>query len=311
MKYSNCLINFIILVIIFYFLFAVLKFLFVPLLFIVALVLVYKLGKSAYKKYKCSQPEYLELIFSILGYLSTRVSADKFTTLKTVDNVIASLQLNSEQSNQARNCFDIGESYSEKQIQDVIDKNEKNLRSISDKIQVLSYWSTAFFNDAVFTKEEQKLFLIFANKIGFSNAEATKIMGACCEKNHFYYDQSTGNYTSNFDFRSFFSRFGFNFDQGNFGGQNNYYDYGNNSQSSSSNGYGYNSETELQTAYKILDIDENTSDTDAKRAYLRLMKRYHPDRTQNLSEQEQKRYNEMCQQIQASWEVVKKYRHIR
>lgn len=82
------------------------------------------------------------------------------------------------------------------------------------------------------------------------------------------------------------------------------------SQSNSSNDYSYTSNEELQTAYSILGISSSTSDADAKKAYLMLMRRYHPDRVRSLSEAERIRAKEMSQKINAAWEKVKKFRDI-
>lgn len=82
------------------------------------------------------------------------------------------------------------------------------------------------------------------------------------------------------------------------------------SQSNSSYDYSYTSGEELRAAYSVLGISSTTSDADAKRAYLVLMKRYHPDRVKSLSESERIRAKEMSQKINAAWELVKKFRNI-
>ncbi len=55
----------------------------------------------------------------------------------------------------------------------------------------------------------------------------------------------------------------------------------------------------------------DTPEAEAKRAYHRMMYRYHPDRAygKKLGEAEIQRYKELCQQIQNAWETVCKARN--
>ena len=40
--------------------------------------------------------------------------------------------------------------------------------------------------------------------------------------------------------------------------------------------------------YKVLEIDKNASDTEIKKAYHKLARKYHPDRNNNDKESEEK-----------------------
>ena len=94
----------------------------------------------------------------------------------------------------------------------------------------------------------------------------------------------------------------------------------NSSGSSNSGSQGYSggksggtsySEEKLDQAYLLLQITMDTPEAEAKRAYHRMMHRYHPDRAygKKLGEAEIQRYKELCQQIQNAWETVCKARN--
>ncbi|MGN1393330.1 MAG: co-chaperone DjlA [Succinivibrionaceae bacterium] len=86
--------------------------------------------------------------------------------------------------------------------------------------------------------------------------------------------------------------------------------YRNNNQESEEQTYAQNSfEDELENAYNTLGVSKDTSFKEIKKAYLRLMKKYHPDRlaSQGLSEEMIKIYTEKTQTIQQAYEVIKKH----
>ena len=55
-----------------------------------------------------------------------------------------------------------------------------------------------------------------------------------------------------------------------------------------------------ENAYKILEIVKTASNTELKRAYRKMVKKYHPDKLQGLGEEHLKGANEKFQNIQAS-----------
>ena len=67
----------------------------------------------------------------------------------------------------------------------------------------------------------------------------------------------------------------------------------------------------LRSACLLLQIDENAPEAEAKRAYHKLMHRYHPDRAygKNLPPDEVQHYKELCQEIQNAWEIICQERH--
>ncbi|MEO9570643.1 MAG: TerB family tellurite resistance protein [Polaribacter sp.] len=60
-----------------------------------------------------------------------------------------------------------------------------------------------------------------------------------------------------------------------------------------------------ENAYKILEITKIVSDDEVKKAYRKMVKKYHPDKLQGLGEEHLKGANEKFQSIQAAYEKIK------
>lgn len=67
----------------------------------------------------------------------------------------------------------------------------------------------------------------------------------------------------------------------------------------------YNS---TDSAYKILEIEKSASDSEVKKAYRKMAKKYHPDKLQGIGQEHMKGAQEKFQKIQAAYESVKKER---
>jgi DnaJ like chaperone protein len=61
-------------------------------------------------------------------------------------------------------------------------------------------------------------------------------------------------------------------------------------------------------SYKILETDKSSSNDELKRAYRKMVKKYHPDKLQGLGEEHLKGANEKFQSIQAAYEKIKNER---
>lgn len=62
------------------------------------------------------------------------------------------------------------------------------------------------------------------------------------------------------------------------------------------------------SAYKILEIDKNASVDDIKKAYRKMVKKYHPDKLVNMDEAYQKGAREKFNQVQEAYEKLQKER---
>ncbi|TXD50134.1 TerB family tellurite resistance protein [Polaribacter sp. IC073] len=65
---------------------------------------------------------------------------------------------------------------------------------------------------------------------------------------------------------------------------------------------------EADNAYKILEITKEASNDDVKKAYRKMVKKYHPDKLQDLGEEHLKGAKEKFQSIQESYDRIKKER---
>jgi DnaJ like chaperone protein len=63
---------------------------------------------------------------------------------------------------------------------------------------------------------------------------------------------------------------------------------------------------EADNAYKILEITKAASTDEVKKAYRKMVKKYHPDKLQDLGEEHLKGANEKFQSIQEAYDRVKK-----
>ncbi len=64
------------------------------------------------------------------------------------------------------------------------------------------------------------------------------------------------------------------------------------------------------SAYRILEIDKSASDNDIKKAYRKMVKKYHPDKLQHLGEEHIKGATEKFRQVQKAYEQIQKERSL-
>ncbi|WP_442264514.1 TerB family tellurite resistance protein [Tenacibaculum sp. ZS6-P6] len=67
---------------------------------------------------------------------------------------------------------------------------------------------------------------------------------------------------------------------------------------------------EVDSAYRILEIEKEASDDEVKKAYRRMAKKYHPDRLQDVGEEHKKGAKEKFQSIQNAYESIKNERNM-
>ncbi|MFW5852228.1 MAG: TerB family tellurite resistance protein [Bacteroidota bacterium] len=68
---------------------------------------------------------------------------------------------------------------------------------------------------------------------------------------------------------------------------------------------------DIESAYKILEIDENASDEDVRKAYKKMALKFHPDKVSHLGEGVQKSATEKFQKVNIAYEQIKKQRNIK
>lgn len=65
---------------------------------------------------------------------------------------------------------------------------------------------------------------------------------------------------------------------------------------------------DTHAAYKILEISEDASDADVKKAYRKMAVKYHPDKLNHLGEEFKQAATEKFQKVQDAYETIKKQR---
>jgi len=65
---------------------------------------------------------------------------------------------------------------------------------------------------------------------------------------------------------------------------------------------------DIDSAYKVLEIDRNVTDDEVKKAYRRMAVKYHPDKVSYLGEEFRKTANEKFQKVNEAYEKIKKER---
>lgn len=65
---------------------------------------------------------------------------------------------------------------------------------------------------------------------------------------------------------------------------------------------------EVDSSYKILEIQKSASDAEVKKAYRRMVKKYHPDKLRGLGEEHLKGAEDKFRQVQRAYEHIQKER---
>lgn len=80
------------------------------------------------------------------------------------------------------------------------------------------------------------------------------------------------------------------------------------SSSQGSAGGSYRSQNSIKTAYTILELDDSATDDEVKKAYRKMVIKYHPDKLEHLEEAHKKAGKEKFLKVQEAYETVKKAR---
>lgn len=301
----GCLINLFFIGLVLYFLWPLIKYiLIIGFTLIVGSMLAYVIYRFIEKNFTRlkATDEVIDFVFPILGYYATLTSEPKDLLIyKHIFDVIAELKLLDDQAARAKNLYSKGLNLSESEVKQLLKDHKKYWNNPFDRKKLFGWIAELFFCDNVITSNEQRHFNQLAQILGFSEERTQFLFNRYLRKFGYFYDQGSNSYRNSVNFNEFFSRFFEQMHNAQSGG-------------SYSGGYDYtaNREQDLASAYRILGIDENTSDAEAKKAYLRLMNRYHPDKAaaRGMSEADVEKYKELTQKVQAAWQVVKQHRNL-
>ncbi len=67
---------------------------------------------------------------------------------------------------------------------------------------------------------------------------------------------------------------------------------------------------EVNSAYKILEIDKTATNDEVKKAYRKMVKKYHPDKLQNLGPEHVKGAEDKFREVQKAYEQIQKERRL-
>ena len=243
----------------------------------------------------------ISFVFQLMGYYSTKCgSSDESLRYRHLGDVVDELHLEDQQVSSASSYFNYGKNLTESLVKQMIRDNRRLWAFPLDRRRLFDWVVQLFFCEPVITEQQQLYFSQLGTLLGYTEDQIQYKFKLYLRRYRYFYDQNSRCYRNGFDFNEFFSRFYEQMRTGQGAGGGSYGGYGST----------VNREEELASAYRILGIDENTSDADAKKAYLRLMNRYHPDKAaaRGLGEEEVAKYKEMSQKIQAAWQIVKQHR---
>ena len=67
---------------------------------------------------------------------------------------------------------------------------------------------------------------------------------------------------------------------------------------------------EVNSSYRILEIKKSASDSEVKKAYRKMVKKYHPDKLRNLGPEHIKGAEDKFRQVQKAYEHIQKEREM-
>ena len=268
---------------------------------IIAALLVYVIRKLYRFLYRLrhSSDEFLKLAFMPLGYVSERSSSSSDLQFLYADKVLSQFDIPDSCYAKAREYINLGRRASSSEIREIISKYHQYWDRPSSRNRLFFAQISVLFCDQVLTRSEVNLFMELAGWYSYSREEAQAALDRILQVKHFTYDSQNDWYSP---FGSYGSYGGYSSSGGgNYGG-------GGGQESGAGS-----AARELDEAYRILGIDASASDADARKAYRRLMAKYHPDKAmaQGLGEADVKRYTELSQKIGRAWDTVRKYRHFK
>lgn len=240
----------------------------------------------------------VEVTFGLMGYVARgagRINEDHIIKAKqymgamNLDESMRELAIKAFSEGKAENC---NLDALLNKLRDAIGNNFSFVEYLLE-IQV-----SMALSDGELTDEEYNRLMEIALKLGVSRASMESFI------------------SSRYSEMRFKKQFEQGFSSGSYSYGNSNQGYSNGSYQDNSQGYSNNSSssaTNLDSAYSLLGVDSSVSDDDLKKAYKRLMLKYHPDRlaSQGLTPEMINLYTEKAKDIQAAFEVIKKARGIK
>lgn len=234
----------------------------------------------------------IEFTYEMMGYVARSAGRVNEEHIALANEYMNIMQLNEHMRSVARDAFKRGKSSSFD-----IDNCITNYRAVVGRnLELVTYLLEiqiqVALSDGVLTDNERATLISMAVKLGVSAAS----MNGLIEKRY-----------QEMAFRKGYS----NYSGSSYGG---YQERSDNSYSEdryeNSHSYERTDTSTLKAAYALLGVDESAAFPEIKKAYKKMMLKYHPDRlaSQGLSEEMIKVYTQKAQDIQAAFDLIRKER---
>lgn len=224
---------------------------------------------------KAEQTVYLRNFFALLGYLAKRDGQVSANEIAYARKVMRRFHLTEQHAEQAMKAFYDGKRFTEAQVEDGLRQLRSSVKGRSKLLYVFINTQVQMaYADGIVKDELKPVLQHMAKTLGLG------------QLNFGYYDAIFG----------WQQRFN---EQQTGGGSSSY------SQFQRPGGFGTSA-----AAYKELGLSSKASDAEVKKAYRKLMSKYHPDKlmSKGLSEAEMKAATEKVQRIKAAYEQIRKGR---
>ncbi len=216
------------------------------------------------------QTAFFTATFSIMGHIAKADGVVSREEIALARQLMAQMQLNAEQKRTAIDLFNAGKSL-DFPLTDLLDQFRQECHRRKNLLRMfMEIQIQAAYADGTMDQRERVLLLKIAQQLGFSRVE-------------FEHLDSMIRATQQF------------------GGGDQYYRPGQTAPTSAQ---------QLQAAYDLLDIPADSSDSEVKKGYRRMMNRHHPDKlvAKGLPEEMVKIATEKTQEIKAAYELIKSTR---
>ena len=241
----------------------------------------------------------VRLTFELMGYVARGAGRINEDHIDSASKVMAVMGLNAAMKKEAIDAFNRGkgDGYNLEQgiarIKRIIGSNFSFVSFILEiQIQLA-------LSDGILSDEEYNRLIRIAVALGASRDSMDSLISRRLEEMRFSGTYAGGGFSSNrqYEYRD----------------REDHSESGQSSYSSGGYSHSYNysdSPSKLDLAYKLLDVSKTDTDAEVKKAYKRLMLKYHPDRlaSQGLTPEMIKLYTEKAKDIQEAFDLIKQDR---
>ena len=227
--------------------------------------------KSHFGAHERIQLAFFTATFSVMGYLAKSDGSVTKSEINMAENLMSKMDLNQSLRKAAVKLFNAGKDKSF-DLDGVLQEFIRECRFRRDLLQMfIEIQFQAAYSDGQLTSIEKNILLHVCNQLGFSEIDFVRF--DAMHRAGFYQEKARSSH------------------------------HGSRARYSSTN-------LTLFDAYDILGVNENSSQSEVKRSYRKLMSQHHPDKllSKGLPDEMMKMATEKAQEIKAAYETVCKYK---